>query len=33
MQIEANIPYNPKNGKKDQQYVYFDEELFKINQH
>lgn len=29
MKIEANIAFNPRNGKTDEAYVYFDEELFK----
>ncbi len=29
MKIEANIAFNPRNGEGDQEYVYFDEELFK----
>lgn len=29
MNIEANIAFNPRNGRTDDEYVYFDEELFK----
>jgi len=29
MKIEANIDFNPRNGKIGQEYVYFDDELFK----
>lgn len=29
MRIEANIAFNPRNGRADGEYVYFDEELFK----
>lgn len=27
--IEANIAFNPRNGNNDEEYVYFDEQLFK----
>lgn len=29
MKIEANIAFNPRNGRTEGEYVYFDEELFK----
>ena len=29
MRIEANVAFNPRNGRADGEYVYFDEELFK----
>ncbi|GEO07501.1 IS5 family transposase ISMac11 [Adhaeribacter aerolatus] len=29
MKIEANIAFNPRNGKPSDDYVYFDEQLFK----
>jgi transposase len=29
MKIEANIAFNPRNGRDEEAYVYFDEELFK----
>lgn len=29
LKIEANIAFNPRNGTQAEQYVYFDEELYK----
>jgi transposase len=29
MKIEANIPFNPRNNPAQQEYTYFDEQLFK----
>ncbi|GAB3813467.1 hypothetical protein GCM10028895_05530 [Pontibacter rugosus] len=29
MKIEANIAFNPRNGEGSEEYVYFDQELFK----
>ena len=29
MKIEANIDFNPRNGKTNEEYIYFDEQLFK----